>query len=180
MRRFSGGYTRRNSHAPGISTEVSQQVRVLKVRMFVKIVSPLLFPVPVICEVLAAGAILLWVTRWQKAGKIVVTIGTITLSLLGNREISSALIRPLEQHYDAVSLSSTAMTSETPGTKTFVVVLGGSYSPDPQIDLVSRISEPTVSRLMEGIRICRKVSDCQMILSGGPPAQAQALGNIAS
>jgi len=148
--------------------------------MLVKIVSPLFFPVPVICEVLAAGVILLWVTRWQKAGRIMVTIGTIILSLLGNREISSSLIRPLEQRYDAVSLSSTATTPGTPGTKAFVVVLGGSYSPDPQIDLVSRISEETISRLIQGIRICREVNDCQMIFSGGPPAQAQALGSIAS
>ena len=147
--------------------------------MLIKIVSRLFFPVPVIFEVLAVGVVLLWFTRWQKAGKILVTAGTILLLLLGNSRVSALLVRPLEQRYEPVALSSLSSTTGKPGEKTFIVVLGGSYSPDPRIDLDSRLSEETIERLLEAVRICDKVAGCKLILSGGPPPQAQALSKIA-
>lgn len=41
--------------------------------MLVKVIGSFLYPFTVTC--LTAGVILLWFTRWQKAGKIVVTLG---------------------------------------------------------------------------------------------------------
>ena len=48
--------------------------------MLVKIVSRLFFPLPVICELMIVGLVLLWFTRRQKAGRILVTT---TRRLLG-------------------------------------------------------------------------------------------------
>ena len=43
--------------------------------LFKKIVAPLFFPVPLCLEILLLGLLLLWFTRKQKAGKIIVSIG---------------------------------------------------------------------------------------------------------
>ena len=146
--------------------------------MLVKIVSRLLFPVPVICEVLALGLILLWFTRRQKAGKILVTVGTVMLLLLGNGRISAVFLRTLEQRCHPDTLSSRPAATGSMN-ETTIVVLGSSYSPDPRIDLDSHLSEDGLVRLIKGIRLCRKLAGCKLILSGGPPAAAQTMGKIA-
>ena len=145
--------------------------------LLVKIVSRLLFPVPVICGVLALGLILLWFTRRQKAGKVLVTIATVLLLLLGNSRVSAVFLRTLEQRYHPIELSSLPAAAE--GSGTYIVVLGSGYSPDPGIDLDSRLSEDGMVRLVEGVRLCRKLAGCKLILSGGPPAMAQTMGKIA-
>ncbi|MEJ2009016.1 MAG: ElyC/SanA/YdcF family protein [Acidobacteriota bacterium] len=141
-----------------------------------KIVSRLLFPVPVICGVLALGAILLWFTRRQKAGKVLVTIVAILLPLLANGQVSGVFLRTLEQRYHPVVLSSQPAAA---GSEPYIVVLGSGYSPGPGIDLDSRLSEDGMVRLVEGVQLCRKLTGCKLILSGGPPAMAQTMGQIA-
>lgn len=141
-----------------------------------KIVSRLLFPVPVICGVLALGAILLWFTRHQKAGKVLVTIVAVLLPLLANSQVSGVFLRTLEQRYHPVVLSSLPAAV---GPEPYIVVLGSGYSPGPGIDLDSRLSEDGLLRLVEGVELCRKLAGCKLILSGGPPAMAQTMGKIA-
>ncbi len=146
--------------------------------MLEKIVSRFLFPVPVICEVLILGLVLLWWTRRQKAGKVLVTVGTLMLLLLGNSRVSGSLLSSLEQRYHPLALSSLPATTGAMKA-TYVVVLGSSYSPDPRVDLDSHLSEDGLGRLVEGVRICRTLDGCKLILSGGPPAAARTMGQIA-
>ena len=56
-------------------------------------------PVPICVEILLLGLFLLWFTRRQKAGKIVVSIGVVLLAALSYGVISDILIRPLEYKY---------------------------------------------------------------------------------
>lgn len=147
--------------------------------MFVKIVSPLLFPVPVVCEILAFGLALLWFTRKQKTGKVLVTLAAAMLLLLGNGGISAALLRSLEQRYRPAALSSLPACPQVSAGVWFVVVLGGDFSSDPQIDTASRLSEGTIARLVEGVSLCKELSQCKLILSGGPTGQAEAMRSVA-
>ncbi len=64
-----------------------------------KIVSRFLFPVPLSLEFLMVGLFLLWFTRRQRAGKVLVTCGAMLLVGLSNTFISNALLRPLERRY---------------------------------------------------------------------------------
>ena len=146
--------------------------------MLEKIVSRLLFPVPVICEVLILGLVLLWLTRRQKAGKILVTLGAVLLLLLGNSRVSGFLLSSLEQRYHPLALSSLPAAMESM-KETYVVVLGSGYSPDPRVDLDSHLSQDGLVRLVEGVRICRQMPGCKLILSGGPPAAARTMNQIA-
>jgi len=142
-----------------------------------KIVSRLLFPLPVICGILALGLILLWFTRRQKTGKVLVTIATALLLLLANSRVSAIFLQTLEQRYHPVVLSS--LPAAAAGSRTYIVVLGSGYSPEPGVDLDSHLSEDGMVRLVEGIQLCRELAGCKLILSGGPPAMAQTMGKVA-
>jgi uncharacterized SAM-binding protein YcdF (DUF218 family) len=148
--------------------------------MLEKIVSPLLFPVPVICELLMVGLVLLWFTRRQKAGRILVTAGTILLLVLGSAPLPTIFLRALEQRYHPVAPASLQAAAGERGGVNYIVVLGSGYSPDPSVDLNSHLSQDAIVRLLEGVQLCRQVESCRLVLSGGPPAAAQTMNKIAS
>jgi uncharacterized SAM-binding protein YcdF (DUF218 family) len=147
--------------------------------MFVRIVSPFFFPLPVVCEILALGLALLWFTRKQKTGKVLVTLAAALLLLVGNGRISGVLLKSLEQRYRPVAPSSLPAGPQGSAGVWSVVVLGGGFSSDPLIDTASRLSQETIARLVEGISLCRELSPCRLILSGGPPGQAEAMRSVA-
>ena len=87
-----------------------------------KIVAPLFFPVPLCLEILLLGLLLLWFTRKQKIGKIIVSLGVILFATLSYNAVSNVLLRPLEYKYD--SLINLENVSDIKG----VVVLGGGHT----------------------------------------------------
>jgi uncharacterized SAM-binding protein YcdF (DUF218 family) len=123
--------------------------------------------------------ILLWFTRRQKEGKVLITIGAMLLLLLGNRGVSAALLRPLERRYSPLALSSRQRARTPSGNGPFIVVLGGSYSTDPRIDVASRLGEATLARLVGGVELYREVPGSKLILSGGPPSLADSMAKVA-
>lgn len=147
--------------------------------MLVKIVSPLFFPVPLICEILLLGLILLWFTRRQRAGKVLVTLAAALLLFLGNRRISATFLRPLEQRFSPLGFRSPASVPSAIRKSRFIVVLGGGYSADPHIDVLSRLTEESIVRLTAGVLLYKSLPGCKLILSGGPPAQANTMAKIA-
>jgi uncharacterized SAM-binding protein YcdF (DUF218 family) len=147
--------------------------------MLAKIVSRLFFPVPVICELLVVGLVLLWFTRRQKTGKVFVTLGTAILLLLGISHVSGAFLRTLERRYHPLELASLPAELTKLGNSTYVVVLGSGYSTDPRVDLESHLSEDAMVRLVKGIQLCRQVESCKLILSGGPPAAPHVMRDVA-
>ena len=143
-----------------------------------KIVSRLFFPVPVICELLVVGLVLLYFTRKQKVGKVLVVVATALLLLLGNVQVSGVLLRTLEQRYHPFHLSSLpAVMVNSPNV--YIVVLGSGYAYGPHINVDSRLSEDGIARLVKGVQLCRKLKSCRLILSGGPPADAETMGKVA-
>ena len=147
--------------------------------MLVKIVSRLFFPVPVICELLVVGLVLIWFTRRLKAGKVLITAGTLMLVALSCPPLPTILLRTLEQRYHPVAPASLQAAAGKSRGRTCIVVLGSGYSPDPSVDLNSHLSQDGVARLLEGIQLCRQAASCKLVLSGGPPPAAQTMGKIA-
>ncbi len=130
-----------------------------------KIVSPFCFPLALSLEILFAGLILLWFTRRQKAGKVLITVGAFFLLALSSNSLSSALLHPLERRYPALQGSTFA---GAPGANiTYIVVLGGSGNEDPNLPITSHISPDLMVRLIEGIRLYRELPGSKLILSGG-------------
>lgn len=133
---------------------------------------PLFFPLPLCLEILLIGLFLLWLTRKQKAGKIVVSIGAILLAIFSFGLISDALLRPLENKYPP------QLEIDGISDVKWVVVLGGGHRSDPRVPVTSQISGDSLARLVEGIRLQRILPQSKLILSGGGAFDPVPIANI--
>jgi len=129
--------------------------------MFKKIIAPLFFPLSLCLEILIVGIFFLWFTHKQKTGKIIVTIGVIVLTVLGYGVASEILLRPLESKYPPMPDISAVLDVK------WILVLSGGHSPDARLPITGQLSDASLVRLVEGIRIHRKLPKSKLILSGG-------------
>jgi uncharacterized SAM-binding protein YcdF (DUF218 family) len=127
--------------------------------LFKKIVAPLLFPLPLCFLLLAVGLALLWFSRRQKAGRIVVTTGFALMVVLSYGWITNPVLESLERAYPPPSDAAIA------GAR-WVVVLGGGTFSDPSLPITSRATNATLARLVEGIRLHRQSAGSRLLLSG--------------
>jgi uncharacterized SAM-binding protein YcdF (DUF218 family) len=141
-----------------------------------KIVALFFNPVPLCLEILAVGLLLLWCTRRQRAGKVMVTLGTGLLAVLSFSFGPNLLLKPLESGYPP--LRHPPAQASVP----WIVVLGGGVNSDPTLPSIARLSEPTRDRLLEGIRLHREMPGSKLILSGGavfgPTPEAVLMGEV--
>jgi uncharacterized SAM-binding protein YcdF (DUF218 family) len=143
-----------------------------------KIVSRFLLPLPLSLEVIFVGLYLVWFTRRQRTGKVVITSGTLLVVALGYPFTSNRLVRVLEQRYPAYVASVPADASAPP----YIVVLGGRANHDPAVPVTSHISSGLLARLVEGLLVHRAIPGSKLILSGaagsaeGMSSVAQGLG----
>jgi len=146
--------------------------------LFKKIVGPLLFPVSICLEILLLGLALLWFTKRQRAGKILVSIGTVLLLALSYSGVSDRLLRPLEYRYPPL-----LGTGEGLKDVNWVVVLGAGHHSDPGLPVTSQLSEGAITRLAEGIRIHRLLPESKLLLSGSgvfdPVSNARLMAELA-
>jgi uncharacterized SAM-binding protein YcdF (DUF218 family) len=153
--------------------------------MLKKILSRFFFPLPLCLEILAVGLVLLWFTKKQKGGKIVVTVGAVLLFLLSYDGFSGGLLRGLERTYQPFSPARTGelqVQSLIVPVK-WVVVLGGGHAADPNIPLSSQLDHTTMVRLVEGVLLHRKNPGSKLIVSGGRVdglvSDAEVMANVA-
>ncbi len=138
--------------------------------LFKKIVAPLFSPMTVILALLVGGLALLWFTRRQRTGKALITLGVITFALLGYGSFSDLLLAPLERQYPPLMMESTGggpSSSRSLDSVKWIVLLGGGHAADPNIPVTSQISEESLARLVECVRIHRLIAGSKIILSGG-------------
>lgn len=129
-----------------------------------KFVSRCFFPVPLSLEFLLMGLILLWFTRRQRIGKVLVTVGSLLFLGFSNLMTSNALIRPLEHSYPPLVV--TAGNAQL-STVRYIAVLGGLGDDDPNVPITSHIFPDLMVRLIEGVRLHRQLPGSKLILSGG-------------
>lgn len=131
-----------------------------------KLISPLLLPVPFCSVLLIFGLILLWFTGRQKAAKLFVSTGALLLILLGYGVSTRWLLMPLERQYSPI-LTATSVTSQDPQPVKWIVVLGGGGAYKSQLPSPSQLSNASLARLVEGIRLQRQIPGSKLILSEG-------------
>lgn len=132
-----------------------------------KIVSQFLFPLPFGLIISILGLCLLWFTKRQKSGKIIVSVGLFIILLFSYAFVSNSLLKPLERKYEPYNFEifgKTSISNEENLIK-YVVVLGGGHTQDPKLPITSKISYDSLVRLIEGIRIYRKHEGSKLILS---------------
>jgi uncharacterized SAM-binding protein YcdF (DUF218 family) len=126
-----------------------------------KIVGPFFFPLSLCLEVLILGLVLLWFTKKQRAGKVIVSAGVLLLLLLSYGPLPEMLLRPLEY-----SFSPLLEPKDVPQAR-WIVVLGAGHTQDPRLPPNSQLSGAALFRLVEGIRIHKSLPGSKLILSGG-------------
>ena len=129
--------------------------------LFKKIAAPFLFPLSICLEILFLGLFILWLTRRQKTGKIIVTIGVILLTTMSYGAVSDMFLGPLEYRYLPIKDISAFQDVK------WVVVLGGGHYTDPTLSITDQLSDASLVRLVEGIRIHKKLLNSKLLLSGG-------------
>jgi uncharacterized SAM-binding protein YcdF (DUF218 family) len=132
-----------------------------------KIIYPLFYPLTLCLILMIWGLFLLWFTKRQKSGKILVSMGVIFMIALSYGTISDSLLRPLERTFPPL------LMEKLPGPVPFeqkvkwIVVLGGGHASDPGLPVTSQISFDSLARLTEAVRLYRKLPGTKLILSGG-------------
>src|SRR3990172_2218739 len=150
-----------------------------------KIIGQLFFPVPLCLEILIVGLLMLLLTRKQKAAKIILSVGVILFTILSYPALSNTFLRRLEYQYPP--LISTAASDFVPGEVVpqvrWVVVLGGGHISDPKIPVTSQLSDASLVRLIEAIRLHNQIPESKLILSEGkvfdPVPCAETMAGVA-
>jgi uncharacterized SAM-binding protein YcdF (DUF218 family) len=130
--------------------------------LFKKLVAPFLMPVPVCLALVVAGLALLWFTGRQRAGRWMTTAGALLLLLFGYGFGTGRLLHSLERRYQPV-----ADVGASAGRVRWVVVLGGGSSSDHALPEGARLTEASLARLVEGVRLQRQLPESRLLLSGG-------------
>ncbi len=159
----------------------------MKFNMFIfkKIISCFLTPLSFSLLLSFLGLFLLWFTTKQKAGKILVSVGIIVLTLFSYSIIADKLLRPLERQYGNFEIDRLSVESgaEKKADIKFVVVLAGGHVSDPELPLLSQINSSPLIRLIEGIRIYKNYPGAKLLLSGGgafdPVYEAEVMASVA-
>ncbi len=127
-----------------------------------KLVSRLLFPVPLvlICGVL--GVALLWQSRESRAGRILTSLSLLLLLLFSASSVADALLAPLEGHYPPLCIASLP-----PDGVDFIVVLAGGAATRDDLPVTAQLDSHTTARLVEGIRLAQALPEATLLLSGG-------------
>lgn len=142
-----------------------------------KIIGATFLPLSLCSIILLVGLIILWFSRKQKLGKVVVSFGTISLMVLSFNITSNAILGPLEKQYPPI-----LKTDKLSDVK-WIVVLGGGHISDPNVPITSQIVGSTLVRLAEGIRLHRLIPGSKLVLSGGggfdPVSNAKIMADMA-
>jgi uncharacterized SAM-binding protein YcdF (DUF218 family) len=151
--------------------------------LFKKIFAPLFLPLSVIIALLLAGLFLVWFTRKQKTGKIVITMGVMLLIVFSYGFTSDRLLKPLEQRFPPLMIDSHPVVSGEVSSVKWIVLLGGGHTYDRDLPVTSHISEESLARLTETIRIYKRIRGSKILLSGGavfdPHPEAKVLSSVA-
>lgn len=124
-----------------------------------KLISYFMMPFPLGLLLAVAGLLLLWLTARQRTGRALVTAGAAVLLLCSWYPTSQWFLSPLHRRPALTDPAAAA------GAR-WVVVLGGGYEARETVPATSRLSSYTLERLVEGIRVYRKLPGAKLIMSG--------------
>jgi uncharacterized SAM-binding protein YcdF (DUF218 family) len=127
-----------------------------------KLVSRLLFPVPLVLIIGILGLVLLWQRKESAAGRVLVSLSFLLLLLFSISPIANALLAPLERYYPPLSV-----TSLPPGEVQVIVVLAGGGVTRDDLPVTAQLSSHCMARLVEGVRLAHALPEATLLLSGG-------------
>ncbi|MFB3855624.1 MAG: ElyC/SanA/YdcF family protein [Vicinamibacterales bacterium] len=94
------------------------------------------------------------------AGRVMAGLGVFVLAAFSMPVVADMMARPLETEHPAL-----IDRIPPPGVR-FVAVLGGGHTVRSDRSTTSLLNPPGRARLIEGVRVCRLIPDCRLIVSG--------------
>ncbi|KAA9001132.1 envelope biogenesis factor ElyC [Affinibrenneria salicis] len=124
-----------------------------------KFVGGVMQPLPFLLLLMGVALCLLWFTRWQKGGKIVLSASWLILLLISLQPVADRLLGPVESHYP---------TWRDQQAVRYIVVLGGGYTYNPDWAPSSNLLNNSLPRVTEGIRLYRANPGAKLVFTGAP------------
>ena len=106
-----------------------------------KVLGGMMLPLPLLLLLIALGIALLWFSRFQRTGKLCVSLGWLLLLLLSLQPVADSLLKPIEDKYP---------TWRDEKRVQYVVVLGGGYTWNPNWAPSSNLINNSLPRLTRG------------------------------
>jgi uncharacterized SAM-binding protein YcdF (DUF218 family) len=128
-----------------------------------------LLPLPIVFFFLVIG-FLLWFIKKNRKGLIFFSSGCILLFIFSFRPVSHFFMYNLEHTYKPL-LDSTVQAG-------YIAVLGGGAIYDKSHPPTNRLSQPSLARLVEGVRLHRLNPHATLIFSGNDYAQRVSLAEM--
>ena len=140
-----------------------------------KVLGGMMLPLPLLLLLIALGIALLWFSRFQRTGKLCVSLGWLLLLLLSLQPVADSLLKPIEDKYP---------TWRDEKRVQYVVVLGGGYTWNPNWAPSSNLINNSLPRLTEGIRLWYENPGSKLIFTGAaaktnPDSTAEAGARVA-
>jgi uncharacterized SAM-binding protein YcdF (DUF218 family) len=82
--------------------------------------------------------------------------------------VGDALLGPLEHRYPPLRPESSLPAAG------YVVVLGGGYAPHDGVPTTAALSEDSLARVVEGVRLLRRLNAARLVVTGGAPSGQSA------
>ncbi len=114
-----------------------------------------------LASLLALLGVILRGFRLRRAALVTLIVALAVAYLGSTNLVGDALLGPLERIYPPLGLDA------LPGAAAYVVVLGSGYAPAGHIPVTAALNEDGLARLVEGVRICRRLHDAHLVVSGG-------------
>ncbi len=139
-----------------------------------KLVGAALMPLSIVFWLLVAGVWLLWRGRRPRLARGLITAALAVLVIAGGA-FPSTVVTGWFEHVEHAA--------EPADGVRWIVVLGGGHSHDEALPVSSRLSDHTLKRLAEGVRLWRAADDARLFLSGGttrhPVTEAEEMRHMA-
>jgi uncharacterized SAM-binding protein YcdF (DUF218 family) len=105
----------------------------------------------------AAGA---W--GWRRTRQWLLAVAAAIACLAAAVPVGDTLLAPLEHTYSPLDESSALPAVD------YVVVLGSGYTPHDGIPITAALDPDGLVRVVEGVRLVRRLGSARLVLSGGP------------
>ena len=136
---------------------VESDVHVLK-DFFTHLANPLL--IATLTGVIAA---LCRGVGWRSCARWLLGVALLVAYLGSIPVVGNMLLRPLERKYAALD------SNAPPPQVKYVVVLGSGYTPRPGVPVAAALSDDGLVRIVEGVRLMRRLAGARLVVSGGAP-----------
>ncbi|MBK4714747.1 MULTISPECIES: envelope biogenesis factor ElyC [Tenebrionibacter/Tenebrionicola group] len=140
-----------------------------------KYIGGLLMPLPLLLLLMGIAIALLWFSRWQKSARAILTLGWLTLLLISLQPVADNMLARIEKRYP---------TWRGGEKVSYIVVLGGGYTWNPDWAPGSNLTSNSLPRVVEGVRLWLANPGAKMIFTGAaapanPVSTAEAGARVA-